>query len=114
MDKPYRCILCKTPTEPFGHDFVNSEPCCPKCKLSGVNILPLVYIHLYFPDVDGPILGTAGVCYRVACKPKARNPRGVPCSTQAITVTCPECQKTRDYQEAKVSQEDAQNELVLS
>lgn len=100
--KRYRCVLCKDPEHIWGLEFESHEPQCPRCQASGnFAIIPLVNVHLYVQDQKhGPILSEHGRRLKVACKPDATNPHGVPCSGEATAVTCPACKATREYQEA--------------
>lgn len=102
MSKKYRCLLCRTPEEPWGHDFLSPDPQCPRCGATGpMAITPLARVHLYAPDPsNGPVVGYAGRRFRIACKPNATNPHGVPCTGDPRAVTCEECLSTRDYRTA--------------
>lgn len=114
-EKRYRCAQCRLPEFPFGLEFEAAEPQCPRCKATGAfAILELVNVHLYAPDQsNGPIVGEHGRRFRVACKPNATNPNGVPCTGDPNAVTCAECKKTKDFKAAMDRNEATAGGVIL-
>lgn len=105
-ERRYRCVSCrfletrKTPKgreTPIGLEFVAHEPKCPRCGMAGANCVPLVRIHYLAPDPAGPIVGSEGLRYRMACSPNYANPDGRPCTGEPLQVTCEACEATREY-----------------
>lgn len=111
----YRCAACRKPEYPWGLEFASHEPKCPECGATGpAAIVELLTIHLYAPDpANGPIIGEHGRRFRVACKPNATNPNGVPCTSEANVVTCQECKKTKDYKAAMDRQQATAGGVIL-
>jgi hypothetical protein len=98
-DRRYRCRLCVTAEWPFGLEFENAEPVCPRCKVGGDTVVPLVRVHYYAADPRGPIGGSFGRL-RLACAPGEANPKGLPATGEPTAVTCEACKKTKEYQAA--------------
>ena len=105
----FRCSFCRTPEKPWGIEFEADFPQCPRCHAQGLAVvIPVVKVHFYAPDSQGPIVGAGGRHYRVACSPGFTNPNGIPCTGLPSAVTCEACMRTQEFHKA----EDLQAELT--
>lgn len=83
-------------------DFESDYPTCPKCGLEPPAIQKRVLIHLLVADTKGPIMGSQGLRYHMACHPQrvilATATNGEAASNDPAQVNCPGCLLSDDFQ----------------
>lgn len=94
------CLISQRPLMPLEFESVTGE--CLRCgRFSKLELVPVHYLVLG----SGPLFGQHGGKQRIACQPKrdylARHEQDMFSATgEAKQVSCPDCQRTREWQEA--------------